>query len=99
MEDRAIYAVNRPSLRPETLLCFADPGYSHPTWEDVRLLVGLLGKTGEEIGLLVGVKSRTVRKWQASPDTSNHAEIPYSAWCVMLCAYRKSQEVPKGKSQ
>lgn len=89
MEDRAVYQVNRPALRPETLLCFADPGYSHPTWEDVRLLIGLLGKTGEEIGLLVGVQSRTVRKWQASPDKSSHAEIPYSAWRVMLCAYNK----------
>ena len=92
MEDKAVYQVNKPELRPQTLLCFADSGYSHPTWKDVRLLMGRMMKTAEEIAALVGVNSQTVRQWQHSPEVGDDAEIPYSAWRMMLSEYRNYQQ-------
>lgn len=85
-ETRSQYLVSGPlgGPRQETLLPFSNPNYMHPTWEDVRALMLVVGWTGGEVAQITGVHGRTVRKWASSPDVSNHADIPYAAWRLLI---------------
>lgn len=74
---------------PRSLLLFTDPNYVPPTSADVRSIIKGTGATGKLIAGLTGVDPRTVRKWQAPPDASNHAPCPYSAWRMILIAAGK----------
>ena len=40
--------------------------------------------TGSQAGRLLGVDSRTIRKWTAAADISNHRDMPDSAWWLLL---------------
>lgn len=92
-ESRAIYVVSADSAGPSeaSLLPFDDPGYSPPTWEDVRAVVRSFNLTGSQVADLVGVSSRGVRKWMSPPDTANHAPMPYAAWRLLLIAAQLAQ--------
>jgi len=86
-EERATYRTSKsPGKLPGgTLLKYTDPGYQEPTFEDVRTLKEISGKTGRELSELVGLKdNRTFRKWTAPPGASQKAQIPYSAWRLLL---------------
>ncbi|MES2264302.1 MAG: hypothetical protein V4724_37820 [Pseudomonadota bacterium] len=71
---------------PDTLLPFHDPSYRQPEWADIRAVVQISGLSGLELANLVGVSSRTVRKWLSPPMTANHAPMPYAAWRLLLIA-------------
>jgi hypothetical protein len=58
-------------------------GYEPPTASEVRWVMKLLCMTGSKFGKLVGVESRTVRKWTSlSPDS--FVQIPYAAWRLAI---------------
>lgn len=40
--------------------------------------------TGSQAGRLLGVDSRTIRKWTAADDINNHRDMPESAWWLLL---------------
>lgn len=67
-------------LRIETRLDYKE-GFKQPTPAEVRLILKKLDLTGSKAGDLVGVSSRTVRKWTAENDK---ATIPYSAWKLLI---------------
>ena len=67
--------------RPETLLEYSDPGYEPPTKEEVKAALLAGGLTGSQAGQLLGVSSRTVRKW-----TGGDQGMQYSAWRLLLIA-------------
>ncbi|WP_085944393.1 hypothetical protein [Hahella chejuensis] len=85
-EEKGIYETQTQGekLTQGTLEPFASPNYHPPKESDVRLLLRIAGLTGAEAGKLVGVDARSVRRWCAPPDTSNHRPIPYSAWRLLL---------------
>ena len=79
MEERGFYNVERKSeIRPETLRSFSD-GWEQPSKEEIRMLLKDNDLTGAQAGMLVGVNSRTVRKW-----TGGERGIPYAAWRLLL---------------
>lgn len=67
-----------------TLLPFHDPGFVAPTHSDVRALTRRYSLTGATVARITGVLPRTVRKWLASPEVTNHTAIPYAAWRLLL---------------
>lgn len=73
-------------LTKAALLPYGDPEYREPSWLDVRALIQQMGLTGSQVADLVGVGSRSVRKWTSPPETANHAPIPYAAWRLLLIA-------------
>lgn len=87
-ETRTPYVVSGRSTGPDnaTLHQFDSPLYVPPSWEDVRAVIERISLTGSQVAALVGVQSRTVRKWTSPPETSNHAPIPYAAWRLLLIA-------------
>jgi hypothetical protein len=62
-------------------LCAFGSGYVQATPNQVREVLRLSGLTGSAAGVLVGVNSRTVRKW-----SGGETAIPYAAW-RLLCQY------------
>jgi DNA-binding transcriptional regulator YiaG len=72
------------SLRPSTLRRYTDPEYSAPTWEDVQFFMHLAQLSASGVADLVGVSSRTVRKWTSPTGSPNNAPIPYAAWRLLL---------------
>jgi hypothetical protein len=87
-ETRTQYLVpgHKDGPSDAALLPYDDPGYCQPSWQEVRAVIQQTGLTGAGVANLVGVGSRTVRKWVSPPDTSNHAPIPYAAWRLLLIA-------------
>lgn len=70
-----------------TLLLFSDAEYAPPTWEDVRYVItDVLNLSGAKVAKLVGVEARTVRKWTSPPSASNHSQMPYAVWRLLLIA-------------
>ena len=76
---------NRGCSRP-----WSDPGYTHPSPEEVAQLIRLAGWSTNEAADIVGVKrdvkhgSATIRKWKSAHAGKTNREIPYSAWRLML---------------
>ncbi|TQK07839.1 transcriptional regulator [Herbaspirillum sp. SJZ107] len=70
--------------KPATLLPFHDVGFVAPTYTDVRALTQRYKLTGAAVARITGVLPRTVRKWHAPPETTNHSPIPYAAWRLLL---------------
>lgn len=68
----------RNSVRPNTLLPFDDPNYEAPTADDVRAALKALDLTGAQAGTLLGVDSRTIRRW-----TGGERDIPFAAWRLL----------------
>lgn len=94
MEERAIYAVSRPQIKAEQLpreilVEFDDPLFRAPTATEVRLALHLclssngVRLSGSEIGRVLGVTSRTVRRWM-SLDPGDFKEMPYAAWRLVV---------------
>ncbi len=79
-ERRAEYRVpGRAEIRQACLVPFEDPTYEPPTPEEVREAIRRAGYTGAQVGALLGVTGRTVRKW-----VGGERAIPYSAWRLLL---------------
>ena len=57
------------------------PTYTPDTLRDVLARHSL---TGSRAGRLLGVDSRTIRKWTAARDIANHRDMPESAWWLLL---------------
>lgn len=66
-------------IKQQSLKPFYHPDYQAPTTEELRGLMKDCGWTGAKVGALVGVDSRTVRRW-----TGGERPIPYSAWRLLL---------------
>lgn len=54
-----------------------------PSSGDVREFLRRNEMTGSAAARIVGVDSRTVRKWTAYEDASNRRAIPWSAWILL----------------
>lgn len=66
------------SIRDATQAPFAQ--WEPPSRGEIRAALQAADWTGEHLGRVIGVNSRTVRRW-----TSGEGEIPYAVWAV-LCA-------------
>ena len=66
-------------INPNSQLPFYHPNYQFPTFEELRVVMKSQGWTGAKVAALVGVDSRTVRRW-----TGNERPVPYSAWRLLL---------------
>ena len=66
-------------INPKSQLPFYHPDYQPPTFEALRVVMKSQGWTGAKVAALVGVDSRTVRRW-----TGNERPVPYSAWRLLL---------------
>ena len=67
-------------VRPEATLEYANPAYAHPQSADIKSALAAGRLTGAGAGQLLGVNSRTIRKW-----TGGEQSMPYSAWRLLLC--------------
>jgi hypothetical protein len=54
------------------------------TPDTLRGILSRHGLTGAQTGRLLGVDSRTIRKWTAATDGANHRAMPASAWWLLL---------------
>jgi hypothetical protein len=75
---------NRPCSLP-----FWDPGYKPPEPEEVDALIKAAGWSQRIAAAVAGVDfsekgSTTIRKWRTARAKSEHRQIPYSAWRLML---------------
>ena len=68
-----------PGVRPQVLLEFSDPDYASPTPDEIKRVLTANGLSGSRAGDLLGVNSRTIRKW-----TGGEQRMPYSAWKLLL---------------
>ena len=66
------------NIRKETL-CPYSAGWEQPTGQEVRELLKMASLTGSMAADIVGVNSRTIRKW-----TGEEQRIPYSAWAILV---------------
>ena len=66
-------------INPNSQLPFYHSNYQQPTFEELRVVMKSQGWTGAKVAALVGVDSRTVRRW-----TGNERPVPYSAWRLLL---------------
>lgn len=66
-------------IRPQTLARWDTGQYQPPTPDEIRALLSEQGWTGAQAGLIVGVDSRTIRRW-----TGGERSIPYAAWRLLL---------------
>ncbi|MFK7885937.1 MAG: methyltransferase domain-containing protein [Gammaproteobacteria bacterium] len=75
----------RQAVNPKSLLLFDDPDYAAPTPEDIRGALKALELSGAEAAALLGVDSRTIRKW-----TGGERAIPFSAWRLLTLSSGKT---------
>ncbi len=58
-------------------------GFEPPSLEEIREAFNPY--TGAEVGEMLGVDARAVRRWLQDPDTTKGSrEIPYAAWRLFL---------------
>lgn len=67
--------ISESSLRP------FNPTWVAPEPLEIRALLSLAGFTGSQVGSLVGVDSRTVRRW-----TGGDRQISYAVWAILVSA-------------
>lgn len=94
METVGTYQSDKNKL-PEVSAClypYSSDQYEPPTSNQVRILLKQLNLTGAEAADIVGVHSRTVRKWTADESTANHRAIPYAAWRLLLISGRLEKQ-------
>tara|TARA_R110000764_G_scaffold38098_2_gene84394 strand:- start:338 stop:679 length:342 start_codon:yes stop_codon:yes gene_type:complete len=65
-------------LNPSTLLSARSGKWVTPTGNDVRVVLAMSGLTGSAAGSLLGVASRTIRKW-----VGDDQNIKFAAWCLL----------------
>lgn len=75
---------NRPCSLP-----YSNLDYKPPEPEEVDALIKAAGWSQRQAALIVGVDfnekgSTTIRKWRTPRTKSEHRQIPYSAWRLML---------------
>ena len=66
-------------IRPETLARWDTGQFTTPTPDEIRALLSEQGWTGAQAGSIVGVDSRTIRRW-----TGGERGMPYAAWRLLL---------------
>lgn len=77
--------------------------YDVPKPEEIRAFLKKYNLTGSAAAKLVGVDSRTVRKWTSPRDAVSSRKIPWSAWALLrLMVGDKTndeikQEIKKGE--
>lgn len=64
------------TIRPSCLTSFEH--WEQPTTNEIRSVIKIANLTGSQVGNLVGVQSRAVRRW-----TGGDAAIPYAAWAIL----------------
>lgn len=65
-------------IRPVTLLSFKE-GWQQPRTDEIRAILKYIDISGAQAANLVGVNSRTIRKW-----TGGEVAIPFSAWAILV---------------
>lgn len=55
-----------------------------PSPDELREFLKAHNLTGAATAKLVGVDSRTVRKWTSPPEAVSSRKIPWSAWALLL---------------
>lgn len=57
-----------------------------PTYtpDTLRAVLSRHSLTGSQAGRLLGVDSRTIRKWTAAAEITTHRDMPESAWWLLL---------------
>lgn len=89
-EERSSYKVEgQTEVRKEARLPFVSSRYRAPTKDEFRSVTQQLRLSGAEVGRLLGVHGRTVRKW-----IGGETEIPYSAWRLLLIRAGLATEDP-----
>lgn len=92
-EQRAAYRINyadrraasRATAREAKQLASTEPGqYSAPEPELIRALIEQQGWTQIEVADTLRVNVSTVRRWCADRAQRQFAEIPYTAWWMLL---------------
>ncbi len=68
-------------LNPKTLS--KSDEWEQASADDVRIVLAAAALSGAGAGKLVGVDSRTPRRW-----TGGERSIPYAAWCLLVHAAR-----------
>lgn len=96
--DKPTYKTTDHTINPAALLPYSNPEYQAPTFEDVKAAKQESGLSAADIGRLVGVEGRTVRKWLAPPSVQNSARMPYAAWRLLLthCGLAKPGRAGRG---
>lgn len=89
-EEREAYKVEgQAEVRKEACLPFSSELFRAPTKDEFRSVTQQLRLSGAEVGRLLGVHGRTVRKW-----IGGETEIPYSAWRLLLIRAGLATEDP-----
>lgn len=57
--------------------------YDVPSAEELREFLKSHGLTGSAAARLVGVDSRTIRRWTASETAPSKRAMPWSAWALL----------------
>lgn len=95
-ENRGKYTVSGDGITLQDLAhrdcarLFDDPAYRPPTPQEVDALIKKAGWSQNQAAKIAGVRydpdkgSRTIRTWRTAVGSSNHREIPYAAWRLML---------------
>ncbi len=66
------------NVRPETLVPF-DCGWLQPHSDEIKHVLNFMNYSGSKAGKLVGVSSRTIRKW-----IGGESPIPFAAWAILI---------------
>lgn len=76
--DAARKAAVSMGINPDVITPFS-PSWTAPTPDDIRAVLKAGNLTGSAAAHLVGVDSRTIRKW-----TGGERAIPYAAFALLL---------------
>lgn len=74
-------------VKPESFLEYSHPEYEDPGPDEIREVLSYGNLTGSAAGNLLGVNSRTIRKW-----TGGEQKMPYSAWKLLLKSLEENKE-------
>ncbi|MFN7097006.1 MAG: helix-turn-helix domain-containing protein [Gammaproteobacteria bacterium] len=78
MESSPYYKTGKDIISPATLLSF-EQGWQAPTAEEVRAVTHMTNLTGKQIADLIGVTSRTIRRY-----IGGEKPIHYAEWRLLL---------------
>lgn len=57
--------------------------YEIPSPDELKAFLKKHDLTGAQAGKMVGVDSRTIRRWTAEEGTTSFRKIPWSAWALL----------------
>lgn len=63
--------------------------YIPPTPTEARALIRALGLTGREVGELLAVSPRTVRRWQS--ESRDYVAMPYACLVLLIDTYKRGE--------